>query len=161
MEFCVDLLTENSEALREFSLPQEYDTVWGKAVRAEEEGRLYWSEGVFVRRGSPDRLLRLLPEDRHEIGYEHFIVGGTLFNEIPIRGDSVDGENSRSTESDLCKMVRALCSNSPSWAILFFANCDDLEWHYSADMDAAVAIIDLFVRGDLDRSDYGFCIISS
>lgn len=160
MEFCIEVFTENKDTLTDFRSPKEINTVWGKAIRAEEEGRLYWTDDLYITATEVKYLPRFLPNDRQKIRYYQYCISGEYINNIPHPLPSNNGEPLGIKSTQLTQLFERLTRDSDTWAIFFAAYCDDLRNAYSVTSQQAMEIIDLYVYGKLPAWDEGFYIVS-
>lgn len=147
MEYCITILAESLDVSK-FRQPTAYETAWGVAVRAEEEGKLFWENGIWIV-SSPiqDFLINTLPARFQELNWICLCIGKgksgyiTEFNEDP---------------QSLASLINTLLSNQARWAAFFCRDCDRIENTYEV---AAHDLLDIVAQAFDYRSEpaKGFC----
>ena len=160
IDYCVYIFTEDEQALGAFASPEQIETAWGPGVRAEEYGRLMWSNELFVAPCNLDSLLDSLPPDRRGIAYAHLQVGGSFVDVLPLPDKHRAEEASHDRLSTLSEMILHLCANSGTWALFFLAFCEYSDVTYYTDLDRAINLVESFLQGEMPGFHPGFCVFS-
>jgi len=76
MEYCITVMVQDVDIER-LSKPRTIDTVWGEAVSASEEGKLFWAGDLYIRLLPPiTHLLKLLPIEMQQLSWIYISIGG-------------------------------------------------------------------------------------
>jgi len=126
MPYQIVVLVEEFSA-EKFRQPESRATAWGTAVRAEEAGKLFWSDDLYVE-PCPDLvpLQQRLPREWRTVPWKGFSLGGDALQNL----EYFLNEALSYAHYDLVKVHELLCTlleGQPRWAVFLTGDRDESE----------------------------------
>ena len=155
MEYCIDVLVEDFPQDR-FRQPQSRETAWGTAVRAEEVGKLFWSDSLYVQPYPPiPHLLRYLPREWRSVEWKWLSLGGTTLEDV----ERFINDTPSYSDYDLSlirELFHTLLNGRTRWAVFLAFNCDEIAAQYYHSVDELVEAVVEAYKWD-STAGRGFC----
>lgn len=155
----VEIYLEGDAYVQLTSPAPVYETALGPAVRDRDADSRYFGESIRLTRHTTV-MTHMLPPERESINYACLNVSGK-FLETEIYTRDPGSEYYLRGAMQFREMLVSLFSTSPSWAVFFLRDYDDIEVKLRLELNEAVETVFRFLCEETEELQGGFCIVSA